>query len=1384
MKDIHIFFNQLRHDDGAIWLENETIKLSTSKKLQNEETRNFVINNKIKIISILNENNIFSKEKFLKVLIFKDNISDYYPLSPAQERLWFIEQYEQGSNAYHIPVLFELDLHANIKGIKYALQKIISRHEVLRSTIEQVENQEHGIQRVHDKPLYIEAVKLTGKSAYKSLVKEDINRPFNLSAEYPVRVKFYTVQLKKAGPGLRLKRIFLLINIHHIAADGWSIEIFEKELLAWYKAFINKDRGFCLPALEIQYKDYALWQRAFLTGPILEKQLSYWKNKLSNYKVLEIPTDFVRPNRVDYRGAHEKFGLNKEISQKLRALAKLYGTTLHTVMLSSINILLNKYTGQDDIVIGSPIANRQHRQTEGLIGFFVNMQVNRTRLNSSQSFAGLVQKVHQEQIRAQLYQDLPFEKLVDELGVNRDISRHPVFQVMFGVQSFGNQRKRNKQKFSLRPFQVEGFYEVEKFDLSFYVDDSHEELMGQISYATSLFHKNTIMRLVDRYTHLLDQLTEAPGRPYSQAGLLNPLEYNQIIYQWNKTYKYYPKDKTIYQLFEKQSEKTPGNIALVYEGQQLSYQQLNAKSNQLARHIRTQYRKRTKQEPGPDTLVALCVNRGLEMVIGILAILKAGGAYVPIDPGYPQERIDYLLEDTGAQLILSQQQLSEGNHPRLPPEKLIYIGLGEKFYKKEDSSNLPQHSEATNLAYVIYTSGTTGGPKGVKITHRSLNNLVFVQKQMLEINSESKVLQYASLIFDASVWEIFSALSSGAQLSIIPAGIRQDSQLVCDYLLSAKITIALLPPVLLSMMPDTRLPDLKTLLVGGDLCSLETMNKWSKGRRLINAYGPTESTVIATMHRYEAGDGNTKIGKPIANTGVYVLDTNSAPVPIGIIGELYIGGAGVACGYLNKEDLTEQRFIANPFATKADKAKGHTRLYKTGDLVRWLPDGNLEYIGRNDDQVKIRGFRIELGEVEHALSQIRGIRQSCVLAKERETGSGIDKYLVGYYVPDNSDDTITPAVITEKLSQSLPGYMVPGSLVAMESFLLTINGKLDKKALPDPRFIAPREEYVAPTNEIEMEICKIWKKVLGLERVGITDDFFRIGGNSILAIQLSYRMSNALGYDVKVADLFRLKSIVRILAARDQYFDLVKPYHFIQNKTLNNMIFIHPGHGGSEVYQDLADLLFPKYNCIGIDNYNIHHKDKIGSLNKLALYYLLAYEKKYDLGEPVNLLGWSLGGQVTLEIAAILEGRGFKNINVFLLDTLISGESMLSLRKQKNGKGPVKKKNNNTKIEYESAYFEKVAAAYEAERELVNSSISGCLQYTNVVLFKAIQREEIPGNNNRNSKFSMRHFKKLTANNIDLVADNVAVINLNCCHRNILDTNRLTISNYILSRHL
>jgi amino acid adenylation domain-containing protein len=1122
-KNITFFLNELKSNAGAIWLEDERIKFSAPKLFQNQETDDFILKNKEQFITILKENNISSNKKFLNHVIFKDSTQPYYPLSFAQERLWFIEQYEEGTSVYNLSTLYELNEGSDINGIKYALTQVVSRHEILRTTIEQGKDLNNSLQLVHNEPLCIEEIQLTVADDYEAIIREDIRRPFNLNKEYPIRVKIFTILSENS-----LARNLLLINTHHIASDGWSVEIFQKELFAYYQSYVNKDANFSFPALEIQYKDYALWQRSYLTGKTFEKQLNYWKEKLIGYQTLQLPTDFKRPNQIDYKGAFQGFVLNREISEKLRHLSHQYGATLHSVILSSITILLNKYTGQNDIVVGCLNANRHQMQTESLIGFFVNTQAHRTVLNKNQTFEQLIKQVYQEQVDAQLHQDLPFEKLVDALVDDRDTSRHPLFQVMVGVQSLGTKRKqKGLQENQLKQVLIKKEHETALFDLSIFIHDGNEELTGEIIYSTSLFKDDTITKLKQHYLCLLEQLTQSPDKLYSQLQLLDQSEYNQVIYEWNTTDKAYNLNATIQEQFVAQVHKTPNAIALVYEGEKLTYKQLNEKSNQLAHYIRDQYEERTNQSFKPDTFITLYVDRSLEMVVGILAILKAGGTYVPIDPKFPHERIDYIIGDTNTKIILSQKKFNNDQLIKQHQEKIILIDLTEQLYTKTDRKNLPNYCSANDLAYVIYTSGTTGKPKGVMVEHKAASNTINSMFSVYDSTNVKKATAFTSYVFDVSVSEIFSTLLQGIELHILSEEIKVDGAALANYFINNKINLAYLPPALLSQLQPEIGEDLHTLIYAGEPCDKQTAKLWSSKVKLYNYYGPTEASIYATGKQILT-DEVEQIGKPIINTRAYVLSQDKIPVPIGVVGELYIGGSGLARGYLNHPELTAERFLPNPFIIDADNAQGCIKMYKTGDLVRWLPNGNIEYMGRNDDQVKIRGYRIELAEIENNLIKISGIKQACVVAKERTTATGNIKYLVGYYVLSDNEEHLNQEIILEKLSQMLPEYMLPTVLVSMELFPLTINGKLDKRALPDPVFDSSLEEYIPPTTKMEKELCQIWQEVLGLNKVGITDNFFRIGGDSILSIRLVSRIKQ-IGLTISVRAIFEQRCIQKIL---------------------------------------------------------------------------------------------------------------------------------------------------------------------------------------------------------------------------------------------------------------
>lgn len=1095
-----------------LWCEGGELKFKAPKQVDISDILGKLKENKRNIVEILQRNKVFEGVKSQTLILANNNKESV--LSFAQERLRFIEQFERGTNAYHLPLLFELDENVDKKGISHALQQVVRRHEVLRSTIQQSENGE-GIQVIHEGPLPIDEVLLNDEEELETTLKSDINQPFQLDKVYPIRVKFYKIP-KSASNQQLTERIILLINVHHITSDGWSQNILMDELLAYYEAYISGNQSFDFPPLAIQYKDFAFWQQTYLTGLELKKQTDFWNEKLSGFETLTMPTDFSRPAQVDYSGAHERFTIDKDVSAKLQTLAKNQGTTLFSVLLSSFNILLGKYSGQKDIIVGNPTANRHYLQTAGLIGSFINVQVNRSLLSDTQSFSDLIKAVHKEQVASQLYQDLPFEKLVDELGIDRDLSRHPIFQVLFEVYSSENSAHSTKY---LKPYDAPALYEVEKFDLSLVVDDSKESLEGILSYSTSLFRKETIDRLIHHYQHLLSELVGAPEKAYSQISLLDAVEFTRIVNDWNATFKEYPKAKTIHELFEDQANQTPDGIALAYEGDQLTYRQLNEKSNQLARYIRASFLKRTSRQLIPDTLIPLFLDRSLEMMIGILGVLKAGAAYVPIDVAYPQGRIDYLLRDVDATMILSRRNLVEEKGVVVSEEQIIPIDLSEPFYATEPEDNLNTKLSINNLAYVIYTSGTTGNPKGVLIEHRNVHNLIFSLKPAYDINEKSKSLLFSSYSFDTSIEVIWPTLCSGGELLLLNEETRLDKVAFEKFLIDHEITHFDATPGFLRQIEPKKYPALKRVIAGGEICDWDLANQWSGKCGFLNTYGPTENTVTSSINLLNPSDGvfgsSVPIGKLVANTEAYIFDENLQLQPIGVPGELYLGGAQLARGYFNQPALTIERFIDHPF-------KEGERLYKTGDWTRWLQDGNIEFLGRNDDQVKIRGYRIELGEIENQLTSHPDVQGAAVLVHEKNK----DKKIVAYVVVKEG---IEIKQLEDFLREQLPEYMMPSAMIQLDHIPLTVQGKWDRKALPKPEWGSESGKYVAPANETEFAICKIWEDVIGLDKVGVGDDFFRIGGSSILAMQVSHRMSQVLDSEIKVADIFKYKSIDGLL---------------------------------------------------------------------------------------------------------------------------------------------------------------------------------------------------------------------------------------------------------------
>ncbi|WP_261376908.1 non-ribosomal peptide synthetase [Flavobacterium anhuiense] len=1021
---------------------------------------------------------------------------DRVPLSFSQERLWFLDQL-QGSTEYHIPIVLRLEGALDVSILERTLKTIVSRHEVLRTIL--LSEEGVGYQQVIGwEDWMLDQKKIKDAALLPSILQDYLQVSFDLSKDYKLRGCLYDLGDQK---------YVLACVFHHIASDGWSGGILVNEFMELYSAF-ESGREAVLPELSLQYSDYALWQRRYLEGSVLESQLSYWEEKLQEVATLSLPTDYARPSVQSTSGSSVSAVLDKELSESLNGLCHKQGVTLFMLMLSAFKVLLSRYSGQDDICVGTPIANRTQSDLEGMIGFFVNTLALRSDLEGNPSFSELLGRVKQTTLEGYDHQLVPFEKVVEKVVSSRDMSMTPLFQVMFVLQN----TPEGSGGTALDDVEISSYgfeTSVSKFDLTFTISEGSNGIALDMVYCTDLFDKSTIDRMLLHYQGLLSDIVRNLHQPIGSLRMLTAEEEHQLLDVFNDTTVGYPKDKTIIELFEEQVMNTPDAVAVVYDGEELSYRELNERSNQLGRYLRD-------QGVQADTLVGICLERSLEMLVGILGILKSGAAYVPIDPDYPQDRISYMVGDAGMKQVLS----SSSSHKVLEQYGdlsvvLLDTDLGRM--SNYSTENLSVAVRPSDLAYVIYTSGSTGRPKGVMIEHNTVVNLITSQSHTFNIDSGDVVLQFSNYAFDASVEQIFITLLNGSKLVLIPKEIILDTENLLGFIDSQKITHFHTTPSMLSSLPvRTDLKSLRRVVVGGEICGKDLMKVWNEAYSFYNKYGPTETTVTSTISFYEkgnCGDKEISIGTPIANTQVYILDSEMNLLPVGVVGELCIGGAGVARGYLNREELTAERFIANPFAAGE-------RIYKTGDLARWLPDGNIEYIGRKDNQVKIRGYRIELGEIENALSLVAGISQCCVLAKEDASGN---KRLVGYVV---SEEKLDRTYLQDQLKSSLPEYMVPMIWVELDQMPLTSNGKLDRKSLPEPESSdLSTKEYVAPRTETEEQLAAIWQNLLGIEKVGIHDNFFELGGHSLLATRLVSMVRKELSVELSIRDVFEYTSI-------------------------------------------------------------------------------------------------------------------------------------------------------------------------------------------------------------------------------------------------------------------
>ncbi|MEH2284139.1 MAG: amino acid adenylation domain-containing protein [Nostoc sp.] len=1033
-------------------------------------------------------------------------------LSFAQQRLWFLDQFEPNSASYNIPIALRLVGTTNVVALQQSLQEIIHRHEALRTNFVTVDGQASQIIQTKTNWTVI-VVDLQHLSTIEQeiaalkLVQQQAIEPFDLAEDVLIRATLVLLSETEQ---------WLLVCMHHVVSDGWSIGVFVQELQALYNAYSQGEPSPLIP-LTIQYADFAIWQRQWLQGSVLNSQLSYWQEQLVNAPTfLPLPTDRPRPAVQTFNGANMEFALSVELTQGLTKLSQEQGVTLFMTLLAAYNTLLYRYTGQTDILVGTPIANRDRTEIEGLIGFFVNTLVMRTDLSENPNFNELLPRLREMALSAYAHQDLPFEMLVEALQPERDLSHTPLFQVMFVLNNAPIEIELTGLSVSSLP--IEGA--IAKFDLTLAIENTTTGLVGGWEYNTDLFDASTIERMTGHFVTLLEGIVANPKQRISQLPILTASEQQQLLVEWNDTSVDYPQNKCIHQLFEEQVERTPNAVAVMFENQQLTYHELNCRANQLAHYLQS-------LGVGADVLVGICVGRSLEMVVGLLGILKAGGAYVPIDPEYPQDRLTFMLADAQVSVLLTQQHLVES----LPQHQARVVCLDKDwlFIGKSSQENPIAIAEvqASNIAYVIYTSGSTGQPKGVMLSHSNLCNHMFWMQATFPLTEKDKVLQKTPFGFDASVWEFYAPLLAGGQLLIAEPGGHTDSAYLIKLIAQQQVTTIQLVPSLLQMLLEQggieTCHSLKHVFCGGEALPV-TLQEGLLSKldvNLHNLYGPTEACIDATFWncQREIYPQLVPIGRPIDNTQIYILDQNLQAVPVGIPGELHIGGAGLARGYLNLPELTQEKFISNPF----EKAGG-SKLYKTGDLGRYLPDGNIEYLGRIDNQVKIRGFRIELGEIEAALNQHPHVQASYVIAREDIPGN---KRLVAYIVPQ-PQITPTLSILRSFLKEKLPEYMVPSAFVTLESLPLTPNGKIDRRALPEPEARTGIEiDIVQPRTPIEEKLAQIWAQVLRVEKIGIQDNFFELGGDSILSIQIITRAKLA-GIELTVKQLFANQTIAQL----------------------------------------------------------------------------------------------------------------------------------------------------------------------------------------------------------------------------------------------------------------
>ncbi len=1155
------------------------------------------------------------------------------PLTYAQERLWFMEQFAPGTAAYVIPLALRLKGSLDVDALRHAIGVVTARHDALRMRFGSADDGRPFLNLVDSADADLRVVAASNEEEAHALVAQELTRPFDLVAGPLIRALLVTL-----APADHV----LAIPMHHIASDGWSTEVFIRELTTTYEGVVNASPAI-LADLPIGYADYAAWQRS-RADSTFDADLRYWTDRLHALPPLDLATDRPRPLEQTYDGAAYGFRLDSDLSQAISVLAQAHGATLYMVLLAAYQVLLSRYSRQTDFAVGTPVAGRSRSELEALIGCFVNVLTMRADLSGDPTFSELVFRTRESALDAYSHQELPFERLVTELNVTRDVSRPPLFQVLFALQNY-NMPIRHESSGGVEVSRFPLASWATRFELELYMSEDVDGISGLFVYNTDLFERQTVATLAGWLTALLGAVTTEPNLRLSAVDAVEPAERSLVIDAFNDTAATFPADATLHGLVESQIDRTPDMIAVSFAEQSLTYRELGERADIVARRL---------QQLGAtsETLVAVSAERSLELVVGLLGVLKAGAAYLPLDPEYPPDRLGFMLSDSGAPVILTQRRLAD----RLPSTNatVLYLDDVDSWPSDRPEPGIPARCTADNSAYAIYTSGSTGRPKGVANTHRGIVNRLTWMQKAYQLGPDDVVLQKTPASFDVSVWEFFWPLMVGARLVLAEPGGHKDAAYLRDLIVATAVTTVHFVPSMLAIFlaeeDVNRCASLRRIICSGEELPVDVARRCMKilPAQLHNLYGPTEAAIDVSAWACTddalAYSARAPIGAPIDNIKLYVLDEQLRPVPRGVPGELFIGGVGVARGYLGRPSLTAERFLPDPFIGWG------ARMYRTGDLARWRNDGTIDFLGRIDNQVKLRGLRIELGEIESVLRAISGIAEAAVVVRQDAPG---DKRLVAYVVGDADVADLKGA-----LKRELPDYMVPSAFVVLDHLPVSPNGKLDRTALPAPRRARDAATaFAAPSTPTEAGLAEIWCEVIGIPSIGIDDDFFDIGGHSLLATQVIARMRKRFGSGISVMDLFKNPTVRELGALVDApaeargpralLYELTKPVP--PDKRTLSFVCIPYGGGSAVVYQPLADALPDGYRLfsVAIPGHDV-------GLDEAALPFDLLAERCVDeilakVDGPLALYGHcGVGSALTVEVARRVEAAGRKLDAVYI----------------------------------------------------------------------------------------------------------------------------------------